>query len=151
TQRGMPLAAIEQAIRDRLRSEIELLGNAYDVVLIDCAPGVSPFTTAAIGLADLLIVPTVPDRPSVLGLEAFIRSVVTEMPPPSGRLRLPPQVLITRYAPKRFIGWFGRRAKIEHHDEELKRIGELAKHSVRRPPRFELMDTCIRETVLMPH
>lgn len=153
TRRGQPLAQIEQSIRDRLVQELALVGHQYSLVLVDCAPGVSPFTSAVIGMADMLIIPTVPDTPSVLGLEAFLGNIVTEMVHPRGP-RVPPRVLLTRFAPKTFLGWFGGtggRRRIRHHAELAEEIEVLARASERTPYHFGVMRTKVRETHLMPH
>jgi chromosome partitioning protein len=150
THRGKPLAAIENEIADRLRLEIGALGSRYHLVVFDCAPGVSPFTTAAVGVADMVLVPTIPDRPSAFGLEAFIRSVVAEMPHRGGRSNLPPKVLITRYLPKTFRSMFLGRS-VNTHDAEIERIRGLAERSRTEGVRFDLLRTRIRETPTMPH
>lgn len=153
TRRGEPLAKIEQSIRDRLAGELAIIGQQYSLVLVDCAPGVSPFTSAMIGLADMLLIPTVPDTPSVLGLEAFLGNVVSEMGHPNGT-RLRPRVLITRFAPRTFLGWLNNpkgQKRIRFHEEMVEEIQKIARGSEGSPYQFSLMKTRVRETHLMPH
>jgi cellulose biosynthesis protein BcsQ len=88
------LRAIEEQMTAAFRTELETLKGAYDTIIIDCAPGISAITEAAIWACDLIIVPTAPDFISNLGLEAFCRSVLT-----SGDSTMPtrrPKVLANR-------------------------------------------------------
>jgi cellulose biosynthesis protein BcsQ len=51
--------------------------NDYDFILIDCPPGISLFAEAALIAADAILVPTIPDYVSRLGLIAFRRRALT--------------------------------------------------------------------------
>jgi chromosome partitioning protein len=75
-------------------------------VLIDCAPGISALTEASIRLADLVIVPTIPDYLSTAGLQAFCNSFWkgSRLARPVANGSTKPRVLITR-----------RRQTREHH------------------------------------
>lgn len=66
---------VERHITEVLSREIEALRQQFDYILFDTAPGISPVTEAALRASDLVIVPTIPDFISNLGLEAFCRSV----------------------------------------------------------------------------
>ncbi len=149
TSNGHSLVAIEQRISGILRDEIAALNGKYRYIIIDCAPGISPFTTAAIGLADLVLVPTIPDAPSFLGLAAFLNSVHRDMTY-NGSQR-PPHVLLTRYAPTTIMGWLPgtkNRGRLNHQEDYRKRIADLAKTGT---PAFKLMKTIMIETPSMPH
>ena len=144
------LVEIEGKITDVLKSELGQLSNDYAYVLIDCAPGISPLTTAAIAIADLVLVPTVPDAPSFLGLAAFLKSVVSEMTFDSARR--PPHVLITRLPAKRTtMAWLmqkGRPGRTDHYHEHVEKIRALEK---RAEPPFRLLRTMMPESRDMPH
>lgn len=81
-----------------LQDVLPELRATYDLILFDCAPGISAFTEVAIRLSDLVIVPTIPDYLSTLGFDVFRTSVwddghtKTSLPKPK---RLP-AVLATR-------------------------------------------------------
>jgi chromosome partitioning protein len=144
------LVEIEGAITAVLKDEIRRLSNQFEHILIDCAPGISPLTTAAIAIADLVLVPTVPDAPSFLGLAAFLNSVHAEMTFDSARR--PPHVLITRLPPKqsRTSTWMlGSKKKVlsDHYYQHFEKIKELAKSS---NPAFVVLDTIIPESRDMP-
>jgi chromosome partitioning protein len=66
---------IESHVGGLLREQIATLRNEYDYILFDCAPGISILTEAALRVSDVVVVPTVPDFISNLGLEAFCKSV----------------------------------------------------------------------------
>jgi len=90
---------IEGPVTKRLTKQLGKIAADVDYVLIDCAPGISVFTEVAIRLADLVIVPTIPDLISTLGLEAFCQSLwhgpiaqLSDLPAPKGL----PHVLATK-------------------------------------------------------
>jgi len=99
TEQGLSMRAIEEQVWKILSKEIARARKRYDVIVFDCAPGISAYTEVAIRLADLVVVPTIPDFISTLGLEAFCNNVwrdplarKTNLPPPKGR----PWVLATK-------------------------------------------------------
>jgi len=75
TQANYSLHKIENALFDLLASRFKAIAGRYDYILFDCPPGISMLTEVAIRLADVTVVPTVPDFLSVLGLEAFEQNV----------------------------------------------------------------------------
>lgn len=100
SERDYGLRGIEGQLYRRLEKELPRLTDEYDIVLFDCAPGISPFTEAAIRIADLVLVPTIPDALSTLGLSAFCRSIWRGPLASSSGLPSPkraPRVLATRY------------------------------------------------------
>ena len=72
-----------QAVRDRLArltvSAIESVAQNYDIVLFDCPPGISLFAEAAIMMSEVVVIPTIPDYVSRLGIYAFRRRAVKAM------------------------------------------------------------------------
>ena len=98
-ERGFGLRALETKLAQILGRDLTELKQVFDFILFDCAPGISPFSEAAIRLADLIIAPTIPDFISVQGLPLFCNYLTrqqqkkgTQRP---GR-RLKPYVLATR-------------------------------------------------------
>jgi cellulose biosynthesis protein BcsQ len=69
------LKEVETVVGDLLRRQLEGLKQQFDVILFDSAPGISALTEAALRASDVVVVPTIPDFISNLGLEAFCRSV----------------------------------------------------------------------------
>jgi cellulose biosynthesis protein BcsQ len=75
SRRARNLLEVERIVGELLRQQLTQLTNLYDVIIFDTAPGISALTETALRSSDLVIVPTVPDFISNLGLEAFCKSV----------------------------------------------------------------------------
>lgn len=60
-------------------SAIENVSESYDLVLFDCPPGISMFAEAAIELSEFIIIPTIPDYVSRLGIFAFRKRALRSM------------------------------------------------------------------------
>lgn len=75
SERRASLKEVENVVADLLVTELAALKEKYDLIIFDTAPGISALTEAALRASDIVIVPTVPDFISNLGLEAFCRSV----------------------------------------------------------------------------
>lgn len=60
-------------------SAIENVADSYDLVLFDCPPGISMFAEAAIELSEFIIIPTIPDYVSRLGIFAFRKRALRSM------------------------------------------------------------------------
>lgn len=58
---NLDLYAAEQAVIGRIRGMLREFGDAFDVVIFDCPPGLSFSTTAALGIVHKVIVPFRPD------------------------------------------------------------------------------------------
>jgi len=97
TENGCGMNAIEEQATNRLNADIDSVSREFDYVIMDCAPGISAFTAAAVSLADLVIVPTIPDFLSTYGMQSFVRRVFPELISGSdSRRRNKQHVLISR-------------------------------------------------------
>lgn len=105
TKGGYSLERVENDFYLILSDQLRSLCDEFDYIIFDCPPGISMMTEIALRMADLTIVPTVPDFLSMLGLDAFAQTVWSRIgeagsgtypePPPRGR----PQVLFTQRRP----------------------------------------------------
>jgi len=75
SRRQRNLLEVERVVSDLLEQELAAWRAEYDVVIFDTAPGISALTESALRASDVVIVPTVPDFISNLGLLSFCRSV----------------------------------------------------------------------------
>lgn len=70
-KRGFQIEMIQKWICERFANGIKNVVNEYDYILIDCPPGISLFAEAALIAADAILVPSIPDYVSRLGLITF--------------------------------------------------------------------------------
>lgn len=96
TAQGYNMHAIEARVGNRLSQDLEKLRGEYDIIVCDCPPGISAMTETVLSICDLLIVPTIPDFMSTLGLDLFVGDVIPQLSQESGEGQ--PYVLATRYA-----------------------------------------------------
>jgi chromosome partitioning protein len=72
-KRQFHIEAIQKWICERFAQGFRTVLNDFDYILVDCPPGISLFAEAALIAADAIIVPTIPDYVSRLGLITFRR------------------------------------------------------------------------------
>lgn len=152
TRQNLSLTGIEESLTGTLGAELSSLGKEFKYIIFDCAPGISPLTTAAISCANLVIVPTIPDFISVLGLDAFLHSVRRDMTHQSAHR--PPKVLIARSQARLKHGWAtlwspsdGRKLKTNTHEDFEAMIRTLAKDN---PEQLSVFKTMLDETPILP-
>lgn len=75
SRRQRNLLEVERVVSDLLEQQLAELRAAYDVIIFDTAPGISALTEAALRASHVVMIPTVPDFISNLGLLSFCRSV----------------------------------------------------------------------------
>lgn len=63
------------AVKNTVTTLLSKLRESFDFVLIDCPPGQTHTSSAALAAADLIISPTVPDRLSSWGLDGLQRYI----------------------------------------------------------------------------
>jgi cellulose biosynthesis protein BcsQ len=61
------------------QAAIDSVQDSYDIVLFDCPPGISIFAEAAIELSEFIIIPTIPDYISRLGIFSFRKRALRSM------------------------------------------------------------------------
>jgi cellulose biosynthesis protein BcsQ len=135
TERKFGLDAIVGRIFAVMKEQLGKSVKKYDYVLIDCAPGISAVTEASIRLADLVIVPTIPDFLSTYGLKSFCKNLWGTKSAGRSAMKRPkhlPHVLITR---KR------------HVNEHERMTGAMRNERTAEEPTFVVFDTIIPEAV----
>ncbi len=58
-----------------LQTTIDAIGDWYDVIVLDCPPGLSELADGVIGLSDAILVPLIPSPLSVRTIDPFARRV----------------------------------------------------------------------------
>ncbi len=76
-KKGFLVDAIQRRVCEWFAQGLKTVWTEFDFVLIDCPPGISLFAEAALIAADAILVPTIPDYVSRLGLIAFRRRALT--------------------------------------------------------------------------
>ncbi|MEM6535650.1 MAG: AAA family ATPase [Pseudomonadota bacterium] len=79
TEQGYAMTAIEGRVGLRLRQDMADLRKQFDIVICDCPPGISAMTEATLSASDLIIVPTIPDFMSTLGLDLFTGDIIANL------------------------------------------------------------------------
>jgi chromosome partitioning protein len=124
---------IIKGIQGLMSAQLSKQRNAFDIILIDCAPGISVLAEVSIRLADLIIIPTIADFLSTFGLQTFCATLSERGLIPSTRKSTKrPHVLITRR----------RQVKIQSETAEKLRNEALASK-----PAFDVFRTEIPEAV----
>lgn len=123
TQGGYDMAKTEATICRLLTQELATLRSQFDYIVIDSAPGISLLTEASIRLADLVVVPTIPDYLSVLGLNGFTHNVWRQLDDGHSALPRPPllpHVLISRRQKNavhnKYVEMLQDRGRDQHND-----------------------------------
>lgn len=150
TNAGETLDGVEVKILNTMRRQLATLDGEFGYVIFDCAPGISPFTAAAIGLADLVIIPTIPDFLSDLGLHSFLATFGPNLP--HGVASRQPRVLFTRSQAR------GKKARIfnisrgknEMINMHKRYEDEIRARSRRSGSHFSVFNTAIDESPAMP-
>lgn len=95
TAKGYAMEALQNQVGRRLRDDLNLLKAQYDVILFDCPPGISVMTESVLAASHLIVVPTIPDFMSTLGLDLFTGDIMQNLR--NRDIETLPAVLATRY------------------------------------------------------
>jgi cellulose biosynthesis protein BcsQ len=138
TRQKLSWNQIADGLWGMIAGQLKETKNDYAYVLIDCAPGISILTEASVRLADLVIVPTIPDFLSTFGLQSFCHTVLNggtlDQVAKRKRKRLP-RVLITR------------RRNVQEHWKTIEQVRNEQKFN---PASFKVFDAEIPECIDVP-
>jgi chromosome partitioning protein len=95
TAKKYSMEALQGQVGRRLRDDFNLLKADYDVIICDCPPGISVMTESVLAASHLIIVPTIPDFMSTLGLDLFTGDIMKNLR--DRDIESLPVVLATRY------------------------------------------------------
>nr|NIR61716.1 ParA family protein [Gammaproteobacteria bacterium] len=70
-QRHRAVWKVQERVAKRMRDALDQAREEFDLIVIDCPPGISLLAEAAIRLSDALIMPTIPDFMSRFGIGIF--------------------------------------------------------------------------------
>lgn len=76
---GFDIRQLNNRFSRLTNSAIENVSDSYDLVLFDCPPGISMFAEAAIELSEFIVIPTIADYVSRLGIFAFRKRALRSM------------------------------------------------------------------------
>ncbi|MEQ8299475.1 MAG: ParA family protein [Hyphomonas sp.] len=79
TAKKYSMEALQGQVGRRLRDDFDLLKAEYDVIICDCPPGISVMTESVLAASHLIIVPTIPDFMSTLGLDLFTGDIMKNL------------------------------------------------------------------------
>lgn len=78
-KRVVTASAPEGQTRRIMRESLGALRTVYDLIVIDCPPGISIFAEAGVACSDLIVAPTIPDYLSTLGLKELNRKFIRQL------------------------------------------------------------------------
>jgi cellulose biosynthesis protein BcsQ len=132
TKAKFDLDEIVGMLHSVIKARLKQSRSSYEYILIDCAPGISALNEVSIRIANMVIVPTIPDFLSSYGLQAFCNSLWTGAIADASPLKKPkvPHVLMTR------------RRHIRVQDQVA---AQLRNESARQQPTFHVFRTEIPE------
>lgn len=78
-RQGFMINGVQDRLARLMSSNVASVESQYDLVLFDCPPGISLFAEAAITMSEFVIIPTIPDYVSRLGIYAFRKRAVRAM------------------------------------------------------------------------
>lgn len=128
SRRHRNLLEVERVVSTLLDEQLEALRAQFDVIIFDTAPGISALTEAALRLSHLVIVPTVPDYVSNLGLLSFCRTVSWSSNDIANAVKRAPWVVANKVKPSK------------HHDLMLQQMRAEAAGAERE---FNMLNTLI--------
>ncbi len=78
---GTPFHQVEKAVTTRFQTLLRKAAEGYDLVILDCPPGISFSTRASIAIADTVLVPFRPDYVSLFAVDRIGRMIEDCHPP----------------------------------------------------------------------